>query len=97
MGEVHALPGFSVPSQEPVERIVEILEEALVSAKAGRMIGIAVVAVERDPLMNTQTFHTPKIETIGYEAAHNSRHTLMAGVLGLAYIFGKEAYGETDE
>ncbi len=77
---VVALPGFSVPGDnEPVERVVEILTEALELAKRGEVIGVAVVAVYRQPL----AFGTD------YHAEHTSRHSLGAGVLALGYQFAK--------
>lgn len=79
MSNVVALGNFSVPSHEPVERVVEILEGALEQAKQGRIIGVAVVAVERDP----QAF------TTNYHGGQMSRHCLAAGVLSMGYQIGK--------
>lgn len=83
---VVALPGYSVPSNAPVGRVVEILEEALADARSGRIVGVAVVAVERQPLAVTHEFH----------GEHDSRHHLMAGVMGLHYVLSKMA-GEPSE
>jgi hypothetical protein len=83
---VIALPGSSVPSLEPVERVVEILERALAQAREGKLTGIAVVKVCRDP----QAF------SIHFHGEHGSRHSLAAGVLALGYSIAKEV-GEADE
>lgn len=77
---VVALPGFTAPSLEPVSRVVEILQEALNAAKAGKAIGVALVLVERDPLAFTTQFH----------AEHSSRHTLGSGVLSISHQVGEE-------
>lgn len=94
---VFALPNASVPNDEPIAEIVEILEDALAAAKSGKTIGVAIVTVERDPLANTFVYHTPKLEKIGYHAAHSSRHTLMAGVMGLTWKLGQHAADESDD
>src|SRR5579859_7923131 len=51
---VVSLPGVSNPINigEPVQKVVEILEEALSLARQGKIVGVAVVRVERDPLAN---------------------------------------------
>lgn len=80
MGEVRALPGFSVPNDHaPIERVVEILDEALTLAKRGEIIGVTIVAAYRQPL----SFG------IEYHAEQSSRHTLAAGVLTAQYKIGK--------
>jgi hypothetical protein len=84
--KVVALPGYSVPSDAPVAEVVKILEEALAQAKRGRIIGCALVTVEKQPLTNVFAYH----------AEHPSRHTLMAGVLGLSWRLGRSA-GEEDQ
>lgn len=84
---VYALPGYSVPSHEPVVAVVDILETALAEARAGRIVGVAIVTVERQPMANV----------FNYSAEQNSRHSLMAGVLGLSYALGKVAYEGGDE
>lgn len=76
---VVALPGFSVPAAEPVEEVVAILEAALEGARSGKIVGVALVSVSRDPLM---------FETRIY-GAHMSRHTVAAGVLSMSYQIGK--------
>ena len=73
------LPGFSVPSDAPIEKIVALLEEAMEEAQSGRLIGLAMVVVTKDP----KTFETR------YHASQGSRHSLGAGVLALGYQIGK--------
>lgn len=85
--KVIALPGYSVPSNEPVARVIEILEEALAGAKSGQIVGVALVAVERQPLAATHEFH----------GEHYSRHHIMAGVMGLHYALSKIAGEASDE
>lgn len=77
---VHALPGYSVPSFEPVKKVVDILTEALELAKSGKAIGCAIVLVERDPMMFVTEVHGEQM----------SRHTLAAGVLALAHMVGHQ-------
>lgn len=77
---VVALGNYSVPSNEPVTRVVEILEEALEQARQGKIIGVAVVAIERDPLAFRTEFH----------GEQSSSHCLAAGSLSLSYQIGKE-------
>jgi hypothetical protein len=79
MSNVHALPGFSVPSLDPVARVVEILEEALEAAKDGKITGVALVMVERDPVTFVTTYHCEQ----------SGRHSLGSGVLSLGYQIGK--------
>ncbi len=76
---VHALPGYSVPSFEPVERVVEILTEALELAKRGEIVGIALVTAHRAPEAFFTDFH----------ASQGSRHTVCAGALALGFQIGK--------
>jgi hypothetical protein len=83
---VIALPGSSVPNNEPVERVVQILERALVQAREGKLTGVALVKVRRDPQAFSTEFH----------GEHGSRHSLAAGVLALGYLVAKEV-GESDE
>ena len=83
-GTVHALPGFSVPNNEPVQRIVEILQEALTLAKRGEIVGVAISAVYRQPLAFGNNFH----------AEQSSRHTVAAGVLALGYQIAREMVEE---
>ena len=77
---VHALPGYSVPSHEPVAEIVKMLEETLALARSGEVIGVAIVRATRQP----RAFET------NYHGEQSCRHTLAAGVLALGYQFGKE-------
>lgn len=79
MSNVVPLGNFSVPDSGPVEKVVDIFEEMLAKAKEGKIVGVAVVVAERDPLA---------FETV-YHGAQNSRHTLAAGVLALGYQFGR--------
>jgi hypothetical protein len=80
MGDVTALPGYSRPNDmAPIERVVEILDEALTLAKRGEIVGITVIAAYRQPL----SFG------IEYHAEQASRHTLAAGVLTAGYKIGK--------
>lgn len=79
MSNVIALEGYSVPSHEPVARVVEILEQVLSQAKEGKITGVAVVSVERDPAAFVTEFH----------GEQGSRHCLAAGVLSLGYQIGK--------
>lgn len=76
---VVALPGYSVPSYEPVPDVIEILQAALDRAKIGKLVGVAIVEVSRDPMAFD----------IGYHATQNGRHTLAAGVLALGVSVGK--------
>lgn len=84
---VVALPGHSVPSDAPVAEVVKILQEALTQAKRGRIVGCALVVVEKQPLANVFRYH----------AERASRHTLMAGVLGLAWKLGRVAAEEDED
>jgi hypothetical protein len=84
---VVALPGYSVPSDEPVETVVDILERALFQAKQGRIVGVALVTVERQPLANVFEWHAEQM----------SRHTLIAGVTGLHWRMGQIAAEEDKE
>lgn len=72
MSNVTALPGFSVPSPDPVAEVVEILEDALERARAGKLKGVAVVMVEGSPDAFETAYHSS-----------NSRHTMAAGVMSL--------------
>lgn len=72
---VVALANFSVPSMEPISEVVEILETALAKAKEGKVTGVALVTVERDP----SAFETR------YHGEQNSRHNLAAGVMAMHY------------
>jgi hypothetical protein len=85
MSNVTALPGFSVPSRDPIERVVEILEEALEAARAGKITGVALVTVERDPTTFVTLFHCEQ----------SGRHSLGSGVLALSYQIGK-VFSEDD-
>lgn len=77
---VVALPGYTAPSNEPVTRVVEILEDALALAKSGQLIGVAIVEVTKDPMQFATTFH----------AEHSSRHSLGSGCLVLAHKVAAE-------
>jgi hypothetical protein len=80
MGDVKALPGFSIPNDvAPIARVVEILDDALTLAKRGEIIGVTVIAVYRQPL----SFG------VDYHGEQTSRHTLAAGVLTASYQIGK--------
>lgn len=68
-----ALPNSFVPSPEPVQDIIDLLEEVLVKARDGRVVGIGMVVVEREPVA---------FELI-YTAQQGSRHSLAAGVAAL--------------
>jgi hypothetical protein len=76
---VIALPTFSVPSDEPVARVVEILEEALAKARSGKVIGVALVCAERSP----ESF------LIEYHAEQSSKHSVGAGVLAMSVKIGR--------
>ena len=78
---VVALPFSSIPTEEPVQRVIDILKDTLSRAQDGQVIAIAIVTVERQPLANV----------FEYVAEQRSRHSLMAGVLGLAHRVGAEA------
>lgn len=69
---VVALPGYSVPTREAVQEVVDILEEALAKAKDGKLDGVAVVMAERDPAAFDVVYH-----------ASGTRHSLAAGVMAL--------------
>ena len=80
MGDVAALPGYSIPNNHaPVDRVVEILEEALTLARQGEMIGVCVTAVYRQPLAFG----------IDYHGEYANRHTLAAGVMQAQYKLAK--------
>lgn len=85
MSNVTALPGFSLPSHDPVEKVIEILEEALEAARAGKIVGVGMVTVERDPTTFVTRFH----------ATQNGRHSLGSGVLALGWQIGK-VFSEDD-
>lgn len=76
---VVALPGFSVPNDEPVETIVALLEEALGEARSGALVGLAMVVVIKEPMLFETRYH----------ATGGSRHSLAAGVLTMGYQIGK--------
>lgn len=46
---VTAFPGLSVPNSEPVAEVIALLEEALERARSGKLKGVAVIMIERDP------------------------------------------------
>lgn len=75
-----ALGNYSVPSNEPIVRVIEILEETLQRAREGKIIGVAIASVERDPLAFMTEFH----------GEQSSSHCLAAGVLSLGWQLGKE-------
>lgn len=79
MTNVVALSNFSVPTNDPVDRVVEILEEILAQAREGKVVGVAVVSIERDPMTFVTTFHCEQ----------SGRHSLGSGVLSLGYQIGK--------
>ena len=80
---VVAFPGHYVPTpaNEPVAEVVSLLEEFLQKAKDGAIVGIGLVAVERQPMANLQCYHVEQ----------GGRHSLMAGVMGLAWKLGEIA------
>lgn len=78
--KVHALPGYSVPSLEPVPDVVEILKEALTLAERGEIVGVAISVAYRQPRAFGNKFHAEQM----------SRHTIGSGVLALCYQVGKE-------
>lgn len=80
MTNVVPLSNCSIPSNEPVQRVVETLEAALTQAREGKIIGVAVVLIERDPAAFVTEYH----------AEQSSCHHLSAGVLSLAWQIGKE-------
>ena len=71
-----------MPSQEPVQEVVDILSEALAKAKSGKLTGVAVVMVERDPEAFDVAYHS-----------HASRYTLAAGALVLNWKLGERMSG----
>lgn len=79
MSNVVGIHGAEVPTGEPVKEVVAVIEEMLAKAKTGKIVGVAMVVAEIDPVL----FET------AYFGAHGSRHTLAAGVLALGYQFGK--------
>lgn len=79
MSNVTALPGFSVPSIDPVDEVVEILEAALQKARAGKLRGVAVVMVEGSPDAFETAYH-----------ASDSRHTMAAGVMSLNWQISRQ-------
>jgi hypothetical protein len=78
MSNVHALPGFSVPDTGPVAEVVALLEEALEQAREGKLQGVAIVTVERNP---------DAFETMYHGAG--ARHTLAAGAMALVWQLGR--------
>jgi hypothetical protein len=76
---VVALPGFSVPNNDVVTEVVDLLEEALEQARSGKLVGIALVAVERDPMCFETRFF----------GAGQSKHTMAAGALSLGWQIGR--------
>jgi hypothetical protein len=75
---VVALPGFSVPTTDAIPDVVQILEEYLEKARTGKLVGVAVVAVERDPITFDLAYH-----------AADHKHTLAAGTLALMWKLGQ--------
>lgn len=85
MGEkVIPMKNFSVPSNEAVPEIVEMLEEALEQARNGLLVGLALVKVKRQPLAFSQH----------YWASQNSNHSLVAGILSLHHRVGQDVQGD---
>lgn len=80
------LKNFSVPSNDAVPEIVEILEEALEQARTGQLVGLAIVKVKRQPLAFSQHYH----------ASQNSNHSLGAGVLSLHHRIGRDLQGDDE-
>lgn len=72
MTNVVALPGNVIPTTDPVPEVVELLEEALEKARSGKLQGVAIVMVERDPVAFNVTYHSAE-----------NRHTLAAGTMCL--------------
>lgn len=77
---------FSVPSNEPVPEIVEMLEDALQQAKDGLLVGLALVKVKRQPLAFSQH----------YWASQNSNHSLAAGVMSISHRIAADMQGDDD-
>lgn len=81
---VVALPNYSIPNNEPIPEVVEILETALKLAKAGEVIGVAISCTYRQPLAFGNRFH----------AGQSSRHTVAAGVLALSVSIANAMIGD---
>lgn len=75
---VVALPGFLAPGNEPIAEVVALAEEALEKARSGKLQGIAIVMVERNPDTFENVYHSG-----------GARHTLAAGALALAWKIGQ--------
>lgn len=76
---VVALPGYSVPSSEAVQEVVDLIEEALEKAKSGKLQGIAIVMVERDPTTFEVAYHS-----------NDNKHTLAAGTMCLHWKISQQ-------
>jgi hypothetical protein len=77
---------FSVPTDEAIPEIVEMLEEALKQAKDGMIVGLALVKVKRQPLAFSQH----------YWASQNTNHSLSAGVHSIAFRIDRDLQGDED-
>lgn len=76
---VTAFPGLSVPGNEPVKEVVDLLEEALERARSGKLQGIAIIMIERNPEL---------FELMYYQ--ESGRYALAAGALALQWKLGKK-------
>lgn len=85
MSNVISLSNSSIQDGKPVEEVVTLLEEMLAKAKDGKVIGLAMVVAESGP----QVFETAIFGSEG------TRHTLSAGILSLAFQFGRAMSGAT--
>lgn len=69
---------------EPIEKVVEILEKALLEAREGKIRGVAFV------------FLKDKQETTGWECESGRFNDLATGILCLQYRLSKAAYGDPE-
>lgn len=76
---VTAFPGVSVPGNEPVAEVIALLEEALEKARSGKLQGVAVIMIERNP----ELFELAYFQKSG-------RYAMAAGALALQWKLGKK-------
>jgi hypothetical protein len=84
---VVALPGYSIPTVKPVKEIVETLEQALQEAKSGKIIGIGLVKIFKEPLQSRTSFY----------AEQGSTPLLISGVAGMMWSLGEHMNGKDEQ
>lgn len=75
----------SIPRQDAVPEIVEILELALEQARDGQLTAIGLIKVKRQPMAFAQCYHTEP----------GTSHTFASGVMSLFHRVGS-ALNEDD-